>query len=85
MSFIKKRRPDLVGAPFRFLILNGALLFCEHQQIVLQRSRPGGSAGEGIAADFPLLGELAVTCTGAGWGIPAPAFNSRWSLAQAGQ
>jgi hypothetical protein len=27
-------------------------------------------------ADFPLLGELA--CTGAGWGMPAAAFNSRW-------
>src|SRR6267143_79946 len=45
-----------------------------------QRRRPGGSAGEGMAADFPLLEELAVTCTGAGWGMPAPAFNSRWSL-----
>ena len=31
---------------------------------IYQRRRPGGSAEEGITADLPLLGELAVTCTG---------------------
>src|SRR5260370_955268 len=44
-----------------------------------------GTTGEGMAADFPLVEELAVTCTGVGLGMPAPAFSSRWSLAQAGQ
>lgn len=49
------------------------------------RNRPGGSAGEGIAALFCGPETFGETLTGAGWGIPAPAFNSRWSLPQAGQ
>jgi hypothetical protein len=40
-----------------------------------QRRRPGGSAEMGIAADLPEAGELAETLTGAGWGMPAPAFR----------
>ncbi len=42
------------------------------------RRRPGGSVGEGMAADFPLLGELAVTCTGAGCGSPRRVPTRTW-------
>ncbi len=39
----------------------------------------------GMVAVLPLLAALAEIFAGAGWGMPAPAFNSRCSLPHAGQ